>query len=240
MTYFFADLHGDITPLIKKIKELEASKCNTMNYFIVLGDHGLDYYLDEKDENLKQELEKKIGDLKITIILLRGNHDVHPRNIYLYEKVEMFGGNVFVERKFSHLVFLDEADVYCIENKDYVVYSGGHSKDWFSRILKAEYWDPSEQINDVDHKRILELYKKKIDKSKKYCLLGHQLPRKLSPYHWDGENEMEVRTEKNLQEVVDIYGSYIDEIRAGHYHVNKHWKNNEKDIYVHYSNEKLI
>lgn len=235
MTYYFSDLHGNTTLLIRKIRELAASKCNTLNYFIVLGDHGLNFYLDERDTNLKEELEEQIqnANLNIKIIFIRGNHDVHCQKIYTYEKVEMFGGNVFIEKNFPNLIFLDEADVYSIDGKNYIVYSGGHSRDWFQRILRDEYWSSDEQINDVDHKKILTLYSEKIEKSKKYCLLGHQLPRELSPR--ESENEMEVQTERHLQDIVDNYGSLISEIRSGHYHINKHWKYKERDVYVHYS-----
>lgn len=237
MNIYCGDLHGNINPIIEKITELERSEVAEPIYLIVLGDSGINYYLDERDQKLKVELQQAIKNSKkpIKIIFLRGNHDVHPWKIYTYEMSKKYGGEIFMETEYPDLIFLSDADVYRIGEINYIVFSGGYSRDWFQRILRDEYWSSDEAISDEEYEKILMLYRKKIDLSKRYCLLGHQMPLDFSPEKNINDNEMAIKTEVHLQEIYDRYEECISEVRCGHYHKNLYWKENGKNFYVHYA-----
>lgn len=237
MFYYISDLHGKIAPIIKRIRDIKTDNVKTCHYFICLGDAGLNYFLDDRDKELKRAIQNEIisSGKQIKCIFLRGNHDVHPCKISTYEKADMYGGEVFIERMYPDLIFLAEADVYSIDNQNYIVFSGGYSKDWFQRILRSEYWSIDEQISNKEFcSQVLKKFNDKIDQNKKYCLLGHQLPREFSPER-EYENEMDIKTELHLQTIFQKYSDCIYEIRSGHYHTNMSWRYKEVEIHIHYT-----
>lgn len=48
---------------------------------IVLGDVGINYYLNEEDRNYKEYLKK----LNLKLFCVRGNHEERPENISTYK-----------------------------------------------------------------------------------------------------------------------------------------------------------
>lgn len=63
------------------------------NMLITLGDAGINYYLDERDNKLKEQLNS----YNIKLFCVQGNHEERPENISTYKEIDMFGGKVFIE-----------------------------------------------------------------------------------------------------------------------------------------------
>lgn len=80
MIYITGDIHRDFSRIYKLKKDSD-------NMLIVLGDVGINYYLNEEDKNCKEYLKK----LKLKLFCVRGNHEERPEKISTYKEVEMFG-----------------------------------------------------------------------------------------------------------------------------------------------------
>ena len=63
---------------------------------IILGDAGINYFLNEEDIKLKEYL----NNMNIKLFCIQGNHEERPENISTYKEIDMFGGKVFDKDEF--------------------------------------------------------------------------------------------------------------------------------------------
>ena len=61
---------------------------------IILGDVGINYYLNEKDKKLKEQLKN----YNIKLFCVQENHEERPENISTYKEIDMFGGKVLLKK----------------------------------------------------------------------------------------------------------------------------------------------
>ncbi len=80
---------------------------------ILLGDAGLNYYGDKRDDALKQ----KISNLNITLFCLHGNKENRPQNIGTYGFRSFCGRRVYCEPKYPNLYFAMDGEIYTFEEK---------------------------------------------------------------------------------------------------------------------------
>lgn len=220
--YYISDIHRDINTIVKWIHDISFSCTNKHNahreYLAVLGDSGLNYYLDERDRAIKRMLQDEILNLKektgihLQILFVRGNHECRVSGLRNYIKQEMFGGNVFIEEKYSDLVFLEDGEIYKIGKEHYLVLGGGYSDDYFERILNGYGWWEDEELSEKEMEVIEEIVDKKIPQE--VTVLSHMLPAGMIPTQHSA-----TRTELFLKEIFDKYQSKIKFWYAGHYHV---------------------
>lgn len=93
---------------------------------ILLGDAGLNYYLDERDMKQKERLQRKINELKeekifVQMLFVRGNHEARPSKLYTYKEKLFYDGSAYVEEKYPNLIFLKDGERYTIEGKRFLV-----------------------------------------------------------------------------------------------------------------------
>ena len=111
------DLHGNMSRIIEFIQKNQGKEnC----YLFVHGDAGINYDLGEGDRKKKQELQKAVDEFwqknqkECNILLIRGNHECRPENIYSYEKQMRWGGQVYVESEYPNLIFLKDGELFKI------------------------------------------------------------------------------------------------------------------------------
>ena len=124
---------------------------------IVLGDVGINYYLNEEDKNYKEYLKK----LKLKLFCVRGNHEERPENISTYKEVEMFGGKVLIEEEYPNLIFAKDGENYNIDGKKILVIGGAYSVDKQYRLLHGYKWFKDEQLTKEEMNTILDKVKGK-------------------------------------------------------------------------------
>ena len=73
----------------REFNRLSKIKNNDGNMVIILGDACINYFLDDRDI----ELKKYLNDMNIPLCCIQGNHEERPENISSYEEKTMFGGN---------------------------------------------------------------------------------------------------------------------------------------------------
>lgn len=61
---------------------------------IILGDVEINYYLNEKDKKLKEQLKN----YNIKLFCVQENHEERAENISTYKEIDMFGGKVLLKK----------------------------------------------------------------------------------------------------------------------------------------------
>ena len=239
-------LHGDIHGSVRKILEWMDSLDNTVYgkekvYLIMLGDVGLNLYLDEKDLEKKTQLQEKIEQLRIQgidvcMLCVRGNHECRPANITTYIKKQTEIGIVYCENQFPDIWFLMDGEIYNIEQKDYLVLGGGNSADYFSRILNQEpFWSDEGytlvEQNDIK-KNLIEKVKEKV------TVLAHVLPKGKSVGIHNKTAGLDV--EEFAEDIFDIFQEKITDWYCGHYHIDTEFENKGIRYHILYKKMKSI
>lgn len=208
MIYITGDIHRDFSRIYKLKKDSD-------NMLIVLGDVGINYYLNEEDKNCKEHLKK----LKLKLFCVRGNHEERPEKISTYKEVEMFGGKVFIEEEYPNLIFAKDGETYNIDGKKILVIGGAYSVDKQYRLLHGYKWFKDEQLTKEEMDTILEKVKgKHFD-----IVLTHTCPYKYEPREVFMQGLDQSKVDKSMEHFLDEIEENIsyDKWYCGHYHTEK-------------------
>ena len=208
MIYITGDTHRDFSRLYK----LEKNKDDML---IVLGDAGINYYLDEEDIRYKEYLKK----FKLKLFCIRGNHEERPENIKAYKEIEMFGGKVFVEEDYSNLIFAKDGEIYNIDGKSVLVIGGAYSVDKEYRLMYGHSWFKDEQLTKEEMNIILDKVKGKHFN----IVLTHTCPYKYEPREVFMQDLDQSKVDKSMEHFLDEIEEKIsyDKWDCGHYHTEK-------------------
>lgn len=185
------------------------------NMLIILGDTGINYYLDERDNKLKEQLNC----YNIKLFCIQGNHEERPDNISTYKEIDMFGGKVFIEEEYPNLIFAKNGELYDIDNKKVLVIGGAYSVDKNYRIIYGYPWFKDEQLSKEEMNNILNKYKgQHID-----IVLSHTCPLKYEPTEVFMKCIDQSDVDKSMEKFLDRVEESInyDKWYCGHYHTEK-------------------
>ena len=208
MIYITGDTHRDFSRFYKLKKD-------SNNMLIVLGDVGINYYLNEEDKNCKEYLKK----LKLKLFCVRGNHEERPENISTYKEVEMFGRKVLIEEEYPNLIFAKDGETYNIDGKKILVIGGAYSVDKQYRLLHGYKWFKDEQLTKEEMNTILDKVKgKHFD-----IVLTHTCPYKYEPREVFMQGLDQSKVDKSMEHFLDKIEENInyDKWYCGHYHTEK-------------------
>ena len=138
-TYITGDTHRDFNRIFDFCAE-NGTSCDDI--MIILGDAGINYYLDQSDADLKEYL----GTCPITLFCIHGNHEERPFMIDSYEETEWHGGTVYYEEAYPNLLFAKDGEIYDFDGKKAVVIGGAYSVDKFTRDIWFDTEQPTEEI----------------------------------------------------------------------------------------------
>lgn len=172
MIYITGDTHGDFSRIKEFCEDNETTKDDIM---IILGDTGINYYLDESDTALKEE----VSQLPITFFCIHGNHEERPYLIHTYEERIWNEGLVYYEKEYPNLLFAEDGEVFNFEGKKAIVIGGAYSVDKNYRLSGNMPWFESEQPDE----RIKELVERKLEQEnwKIDFVFSHTGPLKYVP-----------------------------------------------------------
>ena len=215
MIYITGDTHRDFTRIIQFTEKNNTTK---NDYLIILGDVGINYYLDESDTKVKE----KLSSLPITLLCIQGNHEERPENISTYKKIQIFGATAFMEEKYPNLIFLKDSYVYNINNKKVLVIGGAYSirHDVEKYIPMENIYFDSEQPSNITKEKVLSLikYNNNFD-----VILTHTCPYNYIPveafYPGIDQNTVDQSTEQFLQTIEENIN--YKQWYCGHFHINK-------------------
>lgn len=208
MIYITGDTHREFY----RLHNIEKNKNNML---IILGDTGINYYLDERDKTLKEQLNS----YNIKLFCVQGNHEERPENISTYKEIDMFGGKVFIEEAYPNLIFAKNGELYDIDNKKVLVIGGAYSVDKNYRIIYRYPWFKDEQLSKEEVDNILNKYKgQHID-----IVLSHTCPLKYEPTEVFMKGIDQSNVDKSMEKFLDKVEESIDYDKwyCGHYHIEK-------------------
>lgn len=213
--YITGDTHGNFNRIDYFCQRFETSKEDIL---CILGDAGINYYLNKKDYMLKQVLQ----DMPITFFCIHGNHEERPFNISTYITKKWNGGIVYYEEEFPNILFAKDGEIYNINGKSILVIGGAYSVDKEYRLLKGWSWFKDEQPN----KEIVKYIEKQITKQRHFdIVLTHTCPIETEPRHmflpFIDQSKVDKTTELLLQRIADWIT--FDNWYFGHFH--GHWDN---------------
>ena len=139
-TYAIGDLHGRFQPVrdfhLRHNTEKEYNEAD--KFLILLGDSGLNYYLDSRDKTFKEKLSR----YPFTYFVVRGNHEERASNIARnnpdWQFENFWGGIALVEKEFPNIKYaMDYPAFYNIP------YIGNHEHDltyiWRALVIPGAY-----------------------------------------------------------------------------------------------------
>ena len=173
MIYITGDKHGNFDGIKEFCAENETTKDDVL---IILGDAGINYYLNQQDKELKDG----IALLPITLFCIHGNHEERPNKIPSYTSIKWKNGVVYLEYEYPNILFAKDGEIYELEGTKTIVIGGAYSVDKAYRISTGMIWYASEQPNDKI-KKYIEGQLEKLDWSVD-LVLSHTCPEKFMPY----------------------------------------------------------
>lgn len=222
MLKLIGDVHGELEKIYREINRSICDVKNTDNnlYVAILGDAGINFYLDSRDKRNKESLQKYISNIKedfgvdVFLLFVRGNHDCHPKSICSYRIVQFEFGEVYMEADYPNLLFLKDGEIYNIDDLHFLVIGGGNSSDYFERILNGYPFFNDEALDYEEMNNILDALPQI---SEDFAILSHMLPESVSPNY--GKTSIATNSvEEFLQRIMkNIKGKKISWY-AGHYH----------------------
>lgn len=220
------DTHGDYKEVERKCRLLETTKEDVV---IVLGDNGLNYYGDRRDQRLKAHLQS----LPVTFVLIRGNHDRRPdKRTYQKVLVEREGirGRFLVEDEYPDLLFCREFGFYTFADKRCFVIGGAYSVDKEFRLEQYDLgnkdykWFYDEQLTPEERANATKELAKSVEEGNPpSIILSHTCPLKYKPFektalggYSDAVDETMERWLDDVEELVPYENWY-----CGHWHIDR-------------------
>lgn len=141
MIYITGDTHGNFENIKEFCYEYETTIDDIM---IILGDVGINYYLNYRDDELKGELSR----VPITLFCIHGNHEERPELIRNYEEKSWNEGHVYYEEEYPNILFAIDGEIYNFNEKKAITIGGAYSIDKYYRISGNLPWFSSEQPDE--------------------------------------------------------------------------------------------
>lgn len=151
------DTHGQVEPRLRAILDNNPHIVSKETAVIILGDAGINFYLNKTDYKNKQ----RISATGLCVYCVRGNHEARPENIpgmrLVYD--DNVRGYVYTEDEFPEIRYLMDGGEYIINNKSVLVIGGAYSVDKYYRLARTvagEFsgWFADEQLTEDEMKRI--------------------------------------------------------------------------------------
>ena len=131
--YFLSgDCHGRVAERLETLKSKHPDLEPAETALIILGDAGLNFYLNKSDYKNK----KQVNDMGYIVYCLRGNHEERPENIpgMTIMVDHDIHGEVYVESMFSNIRYLMDGNVYDFGIFTALCIGGAYSVDKWYRL----------------------------------------------------------------------------------------------------------
>lgn len=234
--YVIGDLHGSYHPIkhfYEKYKDSPGFNFDGTDTIILLGDAGLNYYFDHRDDNFKNALCK----YPFTYFVIRGNHEERPslcmeKEPNKWTAEEFWYAKVYVEKRCPKIKYAaDTPSSYYIEKLDCLFLSipGAYSIDKEYRLMNGWSWFPQEQLSLSE--MLNTAWELCGDEDRFDLVLSHTCPQKYEPVELFLPFIDQSKVDKSMEEFLDwvddhlIYNLWI----WGHYHAYKYYDHKKWD-----------
>lgn len=214
MIYLTGDTHRDFDRVFDFCADNDTTPDDVL---IILGDAGINFFLDDRDH----ELKKWLSTLEVTLLCIHGNHEERPFMIDSYVEKEWRDGIVYCEEEFPNLLFAKDGEIYDLEGRKAIAIGGAYSVDKFARLRGGAPWFPTEQPSDEimdDVERALDRAGWRVD-----AVLSHTTPLKYEPTEEFLESIDQSTVDSSTEEWLDVIEDRLSYERwyCGHFHCDK-------------------
>lgn len=210
-----SDTHADF----RRIKSFcDRIKTTKEDMLLILGDVGLNYFLDKRDDMNKEYVEN----LPITILCIHGNHEERAYNLPSYKRVyePRIKAYVYKEPSYPSILFIEDG-IFYLGDKKCLAIGGAYSIDKLFRLKAGYRWFESEQPTEEEKEKILKI----VDGENSFnYIFSHTVPlkfeRELKHLFLPFVNQSTV--DKSTEEFLDKVEDRIkyDHWYFGHYHAD--------------------
>jgi 3-oxoacid CoA-transferase subunit A len=139
------DTHSGMSTRLSNINRNMSEYKPEETAIIILGDAGLNFWLNNTDEKYK----KLVCAYGYHIYCVRGNHEERPENLdYQVEWDENVNGNVYVDSSFPLIRYFMDGGEYNINGHSVLAIGGAYSIDKWYRLARAGYSKNEAEIAD--------------------------------------------------------------------------------------------
>jgi 3-oxoacid CoA-transferase subunit A len=246
------DTHGGVAT-ISRVGNIARNmpECNPEETgIIILGDAGLNFYLNNTDKKYKKMLNSQ----GYHIYCVRGNHEERPENIpgmILVEDINV-DNFVWLEETYPNIRYFVDGNVYNINGKNALVSGGAYSVDKWYRLARAGYskdeaetanpkkcgWFKSELLTADEMNEITEkVVGKRFD-----FVLSHTCPLSWEPNDLFLNGIDQSQVDKSMELWMDELLNKIDwrVWLFGHYHADRIERPFVEQMYMDYENIQTI
>jgi len=172
MVYYTGDIHGEAEKILKFVYRFHLAADDTI---VILGDAGLNYFGDERDNHVKHQL----NDSGVSIFSIHGNHERRPASFPYYYEAVWNGGAVYAEDTFPNLLFAKDGEIFDLDGHRAIAIGGAYSVDKYYRLQRNLRWFADEQPST----EIKEHVESKLDSAGWAIdtVLSHTCPAKYTP-----------------------------------------------------------
>lgn len=214
MLYITGDTHGSYKRLRKFFR---GRSVQADDLLVILGDAGLTYYGDERDEPHKNSAAR----LPVPLLCLRGNHDRRPETVPGLKPESRFGGTVYADEAYPGILFAVDGEIYRIQGYSVLAVGGAYSIDKEWRLAHGYNWFDDEQLtigemNAVEAKLAMAGWRVDVT-------LTHTCPLRYEPREAFFSGIDQAAVDKSMETWLDSLERRLT-YRAwycGHYHVDK-------------------
>ena len=214
---------------------------------IILGDSGLNFWLNNTDKKYK----KTLNDMGYHIYCVRGNHEERPENIpgmVLLTEDEDVGNAVWFQEEFPNIRYFVDGNAYNIGGHSVLVIGGAYSVDKWYRLARAGYspaeaetanpkkcgWFKDELLTE---KEMIAITKECEGKHFDF-VLSHTCPLSWEPTDLFLRGIDQSQVDKSMEFWLDELRHHVDwhVWLFGHYHADRIERPRVEQMYMDYEN----
>ena len=212
MIYITGDKHANYKDVLFFCYQNNTSKEDTL---IILGDAGINYFLDLRDYLLKESL----ANYSITFFCIHGNHEERPNLIPTYKTKEFHEGTVYYEKRFPNILFAKDTEIYDFNGLKTFVIGGAYSIDKEYRLMRGYNWYSSEQPDNKTKQRAIKV----LNNNKVDIILSHTCPYSYLPREAFIPGFEKKEVDNSTEYFLDMIEKNYDYQKwyCGHFHIDK-------------------
>lgn len=175
---FTGDCHG----VFNRFSALDNNYNPNETAIIILGDAGVNFYLNKTDNKRKAFL----NEYGYSFYLVRGNHEERPQNISTMERIydDIVDNEIYYEPEYPNIRYFIDGYIYKINGYNMLVIGGAYSVDKDYRLTNFMHkdgwcgWFAQEQLSEEEMSIISLMYKDREDID---FVLSHTCPFSWQP-----------------------------------------------------------
>lgn len=207
------DTHGDMRRFSNLYDEPNPETVG----IIILGDAGVNYFLNKRDNKTKEILKNYL----FRFYLVRGNHEARPQDIP--DMIEIYDQDVknfvYMEPQYPSIRYFKDGEIYHLNGVSALVIGGAYSVDKWYRKSNGWSWFENEQLSAKEWKDIHA----KCNGIKVDLVLSHTCPISWEPtdlfLDFIDQEEVDKTTENELENLKNSIDWKI--WLFGHYHADR-------------------